>query len=135
MSARKEVDFWNLICREKRGAPEGWQWSRLEAIGDGPRAQVSTLVKGYVHNGARFKSGKRTGQLRPNSAVPGTERAFVIPFPEFDAFRIEWERRTGKCFECEGNGDVVQGYSVERGATYRACSRCSGTGRALEASP
>lgn len=128
----KRPDYFNLYAI-KRGVPEGWEWKELKALGDMPekdRARQYSQMTGYVHNGARFATGKRAGQLKPRSPVPGTERTIIFSMAEFDAFLREWELETGKCHHCDGTGQAWDGWNAEKGNSYRDCTHCFKTGKA-----
>lgn len=116
-------DFFNALA-QNLGAPAGWQWRKLEALGDEPaaerdRARQFSQMTGYVHSGATFKSGPRKGQQKPNSPARGTERTYVFRMSEIDALAAAWELETGLCSRCE---DGRFGTST--------CPGCNGTGKA-----
>lgn len=120
-------DFWNMMARE-RGVPDGWQWYRLEvADTKAPRHQSASLVTGAVCT-ERFKSGKRKGDLNWAKRDKRTERTLVITFADFDAYMAAWERKTGVCIKCDGNGTRSVGWSSTEGHTLVHCSACDGTG-------
>lgn len=127
-------DAFNYFAHKRRGAPLGWQWRSVDMLGDDvrerDRAKQFSLMKGYVHNGARFKTGKHAGQLRPRSPVPGTEREFVFAMAEFDESRREWELETGLCSKCDGKGEELASWSQAEGTRTTKCTRCFGTGKA-----
>ncbi|MFP2898778.1 hypothetical protein [Corallococcus sp. 4LFB] len=118
--AYERVDFWNLIAQRKRGVPEGWRWFSIQGKGHpAPREQCTSIVTGAVCT-ATFKSGPRKGELNWAKRDRSTERELAIPFPEFDAFLLEWEAETGRCHNCYGNGRAFD----------RVCYRCGGAGKA-----
>lgn len=126
-----DVDFFNLFAVQKRGAPEGWEWRKLEAIGDlhaKDDAQKYTKMEGYVHNGATFKTGKKAGQKKPRSPVPGTEREIVFTMADIETLKTEWEASTGKCHQCTGSGREWTGWSADAGNRFKSCTRCNATG-------
>lgn len=128
-----KLDFFNLLAK-KLGAPDGWQWCRIEALGDPKerrRERQFSVMEGYVHNGATFKSGKRKGQPKPRSAVPGTERTFHFTMQDLDDLQRQWEVETGNCFTCEGTGRALAGWSRDTGDRFENCHRCGATGKAV----
>lgn len=120
-------DWYNLIALE-RGLPEGWTWYSLSVLGGpkAPREHAALMVKGGVP-GPRFKSGKNKGEI--NWSKAGDRLQMVITFRDLDARMERWERETGKCHKCGGDGRELAGHSVTNGATMRECSRCKGRGR------
>lgn len=131
--SRDNIDFWSLFCIEKKGAPPGWTYRSLEVIEDDSGSfNNHVIVKGYVHNGTRFKTGLRAGELKPRCPIPGTERQYVVKIDDLRQFEHEWERRTGKCSTCCGNGTVIHSSSTHGEifeTVYRPCRNCSGIGR------
>lgn len=130
----KRPDFFSLMAAKKFGTPEGWRWYQLEALGElgeKNRARQFSQMTGYVHNGARYKSGKNAGKLRANSPGDGTKRTIVFTMAEHDAFLREWELETGQCHSCAGTpGFEPWGWSVKEGERTKKCARCFGTGKA-----
>jgi RecJ-like exonuclease len=61
---------------------------------------------------------------RPNwrKMDQATERVVIITVAEHEAWKLEWERKTGNCAECVGTGIT---------AWERLCRRCGGSGKAL----
>lgn len=119
-------DWYNLLAVE-RGQPEGWQWYRLQGIGDG-RENGAVLLKGGVPNGT-FKSGPRKGEINWAKATHVAE--VVITFADIGNRCMRWEVETGSCFNCGGDGSETAGWSAEAGHEARKCSRCNGTGKAV----
>lgn len=129
---RPNYDHFNLYAI-KRGAPAGWQWTELKAIGDvyeKDRARQYSQMDGYVHNGAKYATGKNAGKRKPRSPVPGTERTIIFTMGEFDAFVREWEIETGICSKCDGTGEEWASSSITEGSKYKPCRRCFATGKA-----
>lgn len=121
-------DWINAYCREKFNAPADWRWfswSRKEF--DKPHEFM--LVEGAVCT-AKIERGKRKGQDNWKLRDKETERTFSISRKELEAFQVEWQARTGNCFECYGTGQEMAGWSAARGTYYRPCAHCNATGRA-----
>lgn len=115
-------DFINMIASE-RGAPDGWQWYRQEAIDGG------LLVTGAVCD-ATYKSGPRKGLTNWSKRDKATERRILISELAMLGRRMQWERDTGKCSECFGTGAEWAGWSAKDGNRTRPCRRCGSTGKA-----
>lgn len=113
-------DFYNEIARE-RGAPEGWRWYSLQAVGEN-RKNGAAIVKGAVCT-AVYKSGPRKGTTNWTKRDKSTEREFLITFAEYDARVAAYESSTGHCSSCGGAGKWESG---------RDCARCRGTGKAQQ---
>lgn len=54
-------------------------------------------------------------------------RAIVLPDAELEAFAAEYERTTGKCYDCDGSGKVFARWSKADGVEYRTCPACAGS--------
>ena len=121
-------DFWNMIAVE-RGMPEGWRWWSIQTIGDrkAPREHAAAMVKGGVPV-ARFASGKRKGEI--NWAKATSKAEMVITFRDLDERMARWERETGNCKTCGGDGQELAGWSAAEGSRTRECRRCKGSGKA-----
>jgi hypothetical protein len=121
-------DFWNMIAID-RGMPEGWRWWSVKVLGSPttPREHAAALVKGAVPT-VRFKTGRRAGEI--NWAKASGKAEMVITFRDFDERALRWERETGKCKDCGGDGLAFAGWSGADGTSSRPCARCRATGKA-----
>ena len=52
----------------------------------------------------------------------------VVSDSEMNAFAQEYERTTGKCWNCKGSGQAFAGWSKDEGTKTRPCERCQATG-------
>lgn len=107
------------IAARKRGV-EGWVPYRWQAAGDG------SIVTGAVPT-RTISKGKRKGEPDLTGAI--SERV-VVTRAEIDQAAADYERETGKCWDCKDTGRVQVGWSVKTGAMHDVCARCNGTGKA-----
>lgn len=113
-----ERSMMEMYVAEKFGLPDEWRLCFISA-GDGPPGWVT--IQGAVWD--TLKSGKRKG--RTNFKKPLTEiSTHWYEESAFDAWLLEWEKRTGLCHRCRGSGQETASVSVKDGVTYRPCSRC-----------
>lgn len=120
-------DFYLLHARELTGMPETWVWSSLEGLTSGSRG---VLVTGACYS--LCTTGKRKGLPNWRKKWPDTERKVFLGNDEHDAFRLKWERDTGKCHRCGGTGQEERGWHYQTGTRFGTCARCSGTGKAQQ---
>lgn len=59
---------------------------------------------------------------------PASVRKLIIPADTHAEFTKGWEKRTNTCAECDGSGQTMASAGIS-GTTYRACSKCKGTGK------
>lgn len=50
----------------------------------------------------------------------------VVSNSEMQEYGLAFEARTGKCFDCKGEGKVIASWHHETGTEYKQCPRCSG---------
>jgi hypothetical protein len=112
-------------AREKAGQGPEWAVFRWEAI---PEAKGSMLTGAVA---PPLLSGKRKGRPNWKKLDKSTERRVFITHDEADAYMLAWERETGKCARCQGEGKQIAGWSRDEGARYRQCGVCGGNGLAL----
>lgn|GEM_PF-4733892 len=82
--------------------------------------------------------GKPTVGVRYELADPETftnREAVLLDKRELDAEPFRFERETGKCADCGGDGQEWCGWSHVGGHRWRECKRCGGNGSAPEARP
>lgn len=113
-------------AREKIRMPPEWVFWRVENIGP-PGQRIAIKVTGCVPG--IFKGGPRKGQPNYDKPVPGTDREVWLLVAEHEAWKAEWEQKTGKCWRCVGHGNLPW-KSGPDGAVMRPCDRCGGTGKA-----
>jgi len=121
-----KIDFWNVVARQKLGIPN-WEWCISEALGDwktpGP---CDLLLEGGVPT-RTYTRGPRKGR-HDWRGVPRTK--LVVTPAEIKAAHAAYERETGNCARCQGEGLVVNGWSAATGTSYRDCRGCDATGKA-----
>ena len=111
-----------MMIREKHGIPENWKAFQFECLGN----PTSILrMKGGV--APPKKTGKNKG--RPNYAKAERVVEDYITFASIEEWGENYEKTTGICNECMGEGKVMQSWHYINGTTYRPCTRCNGTGR------
>jgi hypothetical protein len=114
-------DFLSMHARKLLSMPEEWATFRVEVK---PGAgQDYFEVTGAVCT-ATFTSGKRKGQKDWKKRDKATERPILIPEREHRAFVEAWEKASGLCSKCGDTGEEFEGWSLEKGCTYRPCTRC-----------
>lgn len=117
-----KIDWFNKTAIEVHGKPADWRWIRLDAHN---KPEDFIEVVGAVPIGV-FSRGANKG--RPK--FPGISQCDRVWMRESDIDRIKrcWEQDTGKCFRCEGSGEMLVGVSSREGRLLRECVRCKGTG-------
>jgi len=122
-------DLYNLFAATQ-GVPEGWRWYEVRAVRQ--RAGDGVLIKGAVCT-AVYSRGPRKGQTDWHKLDRATVRELFATFAQLDAVRDTWERETGKCAKCGGDGQEVESVGTRAGVThrtYRPCTRCDASGKA-----
>lgn len=117
-------DLYNLYAATQ-GVPEGWHWYSLRSIGES-REHGGVLIKGAVCM-TTFVRGKRKGENNWSKRDRKTERELFATFAQLEMCRAQWERDTGKCGVCGGDGQELAGVSASQ-STYRPCKACKATG-------
>ena len=110
------------VAAEKVGI-EGWEGYELGIFEGG------CTVKGCAPDGV-YSRGPRKGQPRMSKPVAGTKKTVVVSDEDLRQHAIDYEARTGLCFECKGAGEVASGWSAEHGVRMKPCGRCEASGRA-----
>lgn len=116
-------DLYCVHSRERFKLSDTWNIYHWEVFPKGQDRYIYYQFTGMV---APPKKGK-PGQYAWRRGDKSTERTVVITIDEHKAWLIEWERKTGKCHECQGSKEVMASCGVN-GITYRTCPRCKGTG-------
>lgn len=131
----KVPDFYNLIAHE-RGMPAEWQWYSLIVKPEPPwpgnerpaREHCFVLVRGAVC-AVFYQRGPRAGHKNWTKRDKATDVEIVIGRVEYDERTMRWERETGMCKDCGGDGQEL--WSVGReGTKTKPCQRCGASGRA-----
>ena len=112
-------DTLTTIGRRKLQLPDTYThcgWTRVD-----PDGLLVRMKEEYVKS-----SGKNKGKR----AWRGEERTCFVTYAEAKAECAAWEKATGKCSDCGGDGQKSYGWSADAGALYRQCRRCNGSGNA-----
>lgn len=108
---RPWFDAMSVVARRKLNAPPEWEWDYARVIGEATVGhRCDTLLRGGIPN-KRKDGRKRTGRSRWDGVA---QQECVVTRVEIEDARTEYERDTDNCAD----------------STYRACRRCSGSGRA-----
>lgn len=110
-------------ARELAGASEKWSAYEYQCLPPGGETKCYRL-KGAV--APLKKSGKAHDWRKKDKA---TVKEVWITVVEHQEWLKAWEKKTGKCTNCEGEGKTLASASIH-GCTYRECSQCKGTGKA-----
>src|SRR6185295_5205241 len=90
----QHIDWYNAFAVEKLGMPARWRWCKLEVKNHG-KPSMFVRVTGAVCD-AKIERGKRKGQDNWKLRDKATEAELAIRVEELDAFKLEWQARTGK---------------------------------------
>lgn len=106
------------IAQRKSGIEE-WEacsWEKLD--GD------DCLVTGGIPR--LIKSGKNKGRKtwRDSSIT-----IFCVTKEELSDERKRYEKETGLCSYCFGDGKTIKSWNVKTGTEYKDCNNCNGTGK------
>ena len=124
MTATQPPDLHTLTALRVHNLPPGW---RILSVRSQPGYGLE--LWGAVPIGT-ISRGPRKGQ--PKWPPQREWWDVVITIEEVQETRLQWEAETGICSHCGGSGQQVKSISVTKGASYRTCSGCHGTGRAGE---
>lgn len=117
-----------MHAREMLGMSQAWGAFRFKAMpqeaGKVLYYEVTGAVAPLVSKGSC--KGNRNWKRRDRA----TERVANIPVADHDAWTREWERQTGKCSNCVGEGKVMARWHYKEGMTYKTCPICLGSGKA-----
>lgn len=121
------MDLLEECAREKVGMGADWKIFRMECLPHHPQpTELVSAVGAVVPLATR---GKRKGRPDWNKMDKSTVRTAYITLKEHAEWIGQWEKRTGKCSQCEGSGQEFAGCSVERGTWTRPCAKCGATGK------
>ena len=112
-------DVLTMIGRKKLNLAEPWShcgWKRM----DPDRWIVRMAQERILTRGPR--KGKPTWE--------GEVKEVFINESEVKAAELAWEKETGKCQNCGGDGQAWAGWHHINGTSYKTCRRCDGTGMA-----
>jgi hypothetical protein len=116
------LKFHEAIARRKLNASPDWQACVFTRIG--PDAiRLDGAVPKFMTRGPR--KGQPTWKGMKLAAC-------VVTDAEAQAEFAAYEASTGNCSQCQGSARIVSGWNVKDGATYCACPKCNGSGRAKQ---
>ena len=112
-------DTLTMIARRKLNLPDTYTncgWTRVD-----PDGLLVRMKEEYIKTAGKNK-GKRGWR--------GEERTCFVTYAEEKHERASWEKETGKCSNCGGDGQELAGWSAATGTRYKQCRRCNGSGNA-----
>ena len=95
-----------------------WGWCRVEAIGPDTLVELS-----------RWRP-KKSGPNKGGRLFYGERQRAIVTRAEVEAQEAEYERQTGRCHYCYGEGDRAVGWNRDAGEIRKVCGRCGGSGKA-----
>jgi hypothetical protein len=111
-------------ARELAAMPMEWKAYELKCFPPGEDELICFIVRGAV---VPLKTrGKNKGHPDWKNMESATARTLYIKPDEHWPWLMDYEARTGQCFNCQGTGEEVAGWSVTKGVKHRTCSRCTG---------
>ena len=129
MTARLRFDFYREHAASKHKLPDGWEIYKWEVVNYGTPAEALG-VTGAVCT-AVFSKGPRKGSRNWAKMDRATVMSIRFTDREHATFLLLWEKSTGTCSKCSGNGTVLVSWSAANGSVYGECPKCSGTGSAI----
>jgi hypothetical protein len=112
----KPPDILTILGRQQLKLDEPWSccgWKRI--------------ASGFLLNFGQERiitKGKRKGQR----TWKGEQQQAFVTDAEIKKAEGEWEKQTGKCHVCGGDGQESFGWNAKTGTTYDTCTRCGGAG-------
>lgn len=116
----KYISFTEVAARKKLGVPDSWEMCGWELIGN----TLDCLVKGGIPR--PLKSGKNKGRRTWRDSE--ISKVCVTDAEEYQA-KLDYEHRTGACWQCQGRSKMYIGWNCDTGNKYAPCTRCGSTGR------
>ena len=113
-----------LYAQEKLGI-KGWKpyiYSRAEETAPPGFMKLTGIVPGI------YKKGPKKGQENWDTGDPATRKTIFVSDAQSAKFAEEWERTTGRCVVCAGDGKTIRSCSAIDGTKYEDCKNCNGTG-------
>jgi len=115
------MNFIEIAARGKLKQVPEWSIYRWERINN------DFIVEGAVDGFFEATGGNGDSVL----SKPPLEKC-VVTKQEVDKEKIKFEKKSGLCSECIGQGQVLAGWDNKIGNTYKACLKCCGTGFAVK---
>lgn len=117
-------DILNMFAKERLALNDSWQllsWRRLD-----PNGILVTIGKARAITKGKKKGSNTWTDTKGN---PLSERKEVfLTYGEIKEREERWEKDTGKCIECGGDGQAWIGWSLAEGNRYATCRKCNGKG-------
>lgn len=123
------TDLLEEHARDLLGAGPDWKAYRWEVLPHDGKPFYFAVTGAVTH--VLYKTGICKGRPNVNKSEPGTHRTANIQFAEHVKWLLNWERRTGKCRTCFGEGRLVARVSTSAPTEYRPCPHCEATGKAV----
>ena len=111
-----------LTARDKAGLGVEWETYMVEVM---PPYRAPYVY----HVGLGIPRLLTRGPNKGRKRWDGPREELWLSGAEVEARAEQYERETGNCRECMGDGKTLARWSATEGTTYRECSRCKGTGK------
>ncbi len=120
-------------AREKAQMPPEWELYKWRSMPPERKFGEPCLYHEITGAVAPIKTrGKNKGHRDWLKMDKATKRVIVITPAEHETWLQEWQRKTGKCATCVGEGHTLKSFGVS-GTTYQECATCKGSGLTLQA--
>ena len=124
----RKIDLMAEFAKEKFNLAADWRIFRWECFPKSADKCTHVMVTGAVCN-AVICSGKRAGQTNWDKRDKTTEFSLPVVIDDFEKWKPEWEKKSGKCWVCLGTGQRWIGWHHIDGDKYQPCKRCLTTGK------
>lgn len=114
-------NFTEIIARRKLGVGDEWRCAKWTRVGRTPDLVVTLGIPRILTRGPHKGSPSYSGS-------PFKE--CVVTDQEDRAERAAFERNSGKCVLCGGDGQQFTQWSRAHGNKFSPCQRCNATGAA-----
>jgi len=126
------MTLWEGCCSEKYQLDPDWRAFKFE-----------THDTYYSLTGAvcteKYKSGKRKGKPNWSKRDKSTEATYTVSMSDYESWVKAWEKLTGLCSRCIGEGKTVNKISKQPDGTflseYKDCPKCNGSGKNIPNPP
>jgi hypothetical protein len=122
MSFELSFKHYGEAGKDKLSTEIGFDFFRFERIEGDMMLLEGSLTKIITR-------GKNKGDVR---WLPEGERKTVMTADETIVWCEKYEKETGNCAQCFGEGKVMNSWSAKDGTKYRPCNRCSGSGKSVK---
>lgn len=118
----ERFNWYEAAAKGKARLPDAWKMVRWEAHGD-PKHPSAFEINGAVY--PPKTKGPQAGKPNYRKPVLGTKATVWLTEAEVLAFQSAWGKRTGKCVECFGTGQLWTGWHFQTGNSYKPCPHCA----------